>query len=89
MLERKQPEVPDGHGDSRFDFMSKGAFATPGVLATFTEEEVRGILRELAGLAARGPCDYLQVFRYDDDGRVIWCFDQGSEGIVLCLPSEW
>ncbi len=88
MLVRKTPEVADGRGDSRFDITSKGAFATPGVLAAFSESEVHGVLEELATLGATKALDYLQVFK--DGGRVLWVFDQGEgDHVVLCLPSEY
>ena len=77
---RQQPEVPDGQADYWFNGR---CVATAGLMAEIPENEVKAIAKDVHETAFKSKgIDYLQTYKHEDSGTVIWVIDQVTKGAL-------
>lgn len=80
---RKPEEVPGNHHFERRMVMTRAFQDT-----TSPAERNDLIACLYRAVAANDGLDYLQVFKADEDERVVWCIDDGSH-VTWLLPSDY
>ena len=80
---RKKQETD---GDHRFE--RRAVMTRAFELATTADERVRLFSLLRADVDTHDGLDYLQVFICDQDGRRVWCIDDGAY-VTWLLPSDY
>jgi len=77
---RKKPEIADGQGDYYFNGR---CVATRGVYEAIPEEEMKAIAADVNNIASKsGGIDYLQQYKNQESGMVIWVIDQVTQSAL-------